>query len=334
MVTQAHREMARCLLAHGELVFANESDFEALARAVADLARGSPEAGKAWEAVLTSARRSSAAPPCPAPLCQLDDVEPLRREWPSIIELAIFMALRAELLGCPEQALSCVDPQSGIEIAKYVANWQSATFSRLRDLAATQIVQGGTERDTLAKTRFIPLLRGAQHVAFIDRHWGERLVKDHQRGAARSNEMAWLLDLIDATASGTSVTMFTAYDDSRPTDPYTATDVQTAATALWNSFARKGGVRKLSFVTGPVVGPTSGPRVLFPHDRHMRVRGPNNASAGLSLSAGFGRLRSPRTRAGTTWELSYLWQPADVEGMRQAEQQARLLSPPPLTFNV
>ncbi len=327
LIVQAHRETARCLMAHGDLVFARPSEREDLARTVAGIAGTSTEAAKAWEAVLTDGRWRAMTSPGPTPLCDIEEIDTLRCEWKNHIQLAIVETIRAEMFGCPDGTLGFIDAESGIEIATCAAQWQTETFSRLRDLASDHTVPGGTSRDELARVRFVPLLTGARHVSLLDRYLGEGIVRQYGDASSplRSQELPWLLRLIDRYAEGASVSIFTTFDESSA-NSFTELDLTGAAEAMWAKCTFNGGVRQVNLFTAPVVQKLNGKQVRFPHDRHMRISSAGGVSSGFGLSAGFGKLRSPKTRRGSTWRLTYFWRPDDLNGLQSDEQEAKRLS--------
>ena len=139
-LAQLHRAVTRCLLAHAELTLADRDDERRLRDAITRLAPRSVDAAKAWEAVLTHARRRVVNSNVPS-LSNIEDVSELRDEWRTHIDLAIVEGIRAELFGCPSDRLSFID-ESGLEIAKCRANWEARTFAALRELSDRHVITG------------------------------------------------------------------------------------------------------------------------------------------------------------------------------------------------
>jgi hypothetical protein len=329
-LAQLHRAVTRCLLAHAELTFADSSDERNLREAVQSLAAESVDAAKAWEAVLTHGRRRRVNSDVTS-LSEIEQVRELRSEWRPLIELAIVESVRAELFGCAPDQLSHVD-ESGLEIAKCKANWDTRTFAALRELSDRHVVCVGTPRDDIAKHYFSPVLRRARHVAMLDRFLGPNLVKSASTaGIQRPREFEWLLRLIDERAVAATVSVFTTVDPEAD-PPAAENDIRDAAEKIWRHVQPSGGLRRLTIFTAPVNVIIDGRAMRFPHERHLRASTSTGAVRGFTLSAGFDRLRPPA--ASQDWRLFYMWKTEDTSALQAEEERAKRLSVGQIRFDV
>jgi len=324
-LVQTHEELARLLMAHGELVHASTADRDAFIRAVRRLMVVAPDAAKYWEEVLAHGRWGTVDGEQTLPLSEVFDLKDLQNQWRDFIDVAFMERTRAELLGCPLGQAAWRDAESGIEIAHCGANWETPTFRLLRELADEQTISGGTERDSIAKRRFIPLIAGSRHIAILDQWLGNGLAKQHLAAKAKSTptpqELQWLLGLIDKHSNQTTVSIFTACEHSATAGEPSSKEIVAAFTDLWERLPKGGGVTALRLFLG-----RGGSK--FPHDRHIRF----DATAGFALSAGFDRLRSERTRANTRWRLTYFWRPDQVRGLIDDEDKAREITGAPRSW--
>jgi hypothetical protein len=318
-----HREIVRCLLAHGEIVFSGESEQRELRSAIGRLASRSADSAKAWEAALTDGRWRFAHDESTA-LHKIEDIDTLRKDWRDSIALAILDEVRAEIFGCPDDALSTIDA-SGLEIAKCKANWETSTFRELRALADKHVVRAGTPRDEFAARYLNPVLCDVRHVAVVDRYLGSGLVKARGRTPTQPAEFEWILDLVDKHTSASDVSLFTAFDDERADEPFSGQDIRDAVDEMWERLKLTGGITRLNVLTAPVKTVVHGRAARFPHERHLRVSsGSAGASCGFTFPAGFDRLRA--MQASEDWRVLYMWSPEDVSALRREEERAKRLA--------
>jgi hypothetical protein len=324
LLAQLHREVVRCLLAHGELTFSSESERGELLTAIVQLGKYSADSAKAWETILTSGRwRVAASPATCVPLEDIEDIDQLRSGWKSLIDIAIVEAVRAELLGCPSDALSVIDEISQIEIAKCRAHWDANTFGCLRDRGERHIVVAGTPRDDVARDYFIPTLANVRHVSLLDRYVGGALARHKGTTPSSPHELEWLIALVDEHAPGATLTLFTAFDtdDKKPFD---AAEINDAAEEIWSRIQLSGGLKRFTILVAPAKWISGARACRFPHERHLRVSTQTGASCGFTLPGGFDRLRTVKSRE--DWRLAYMWQQSDIQGLQREEGRARTAS--------
>jgi len=328
-LAQAHEELVRLLMSHGELVHADSLDRDAFIASVRALMSRAPDAGKFWEAMLSHGRWGLAPAPAPKAIAEIEDL-PALKKWSTAVRVAFMEKERAELLGCPENELSWRILEPPLEIACCVAGWQTDTFRDLRELSEQHTITPKTDRDALAMTRLVPLLQRARSVTVLDRWLGKNLSWQYHRGrhvatsaSTKPPELAWLMQIIDRHAQDATLSLFSTFDDEASDSEFRRSDVVAAVDDLWQRVPSRGGLGRLQlFLADDNVSlPSTGAR--FPHDRHIRCD-----SAGFSLSAGIDRLRRQETGNGT-WRMFYLWQPGDVQGLRDDENVARVLGGAP-----
>jgi hypothetical protein len=322
-LARIHAELARALIGYGELVHADRSDRDRLIESVRILMERAPDAGKAWEAVLSDARWKEAAPPTPSPLSAIEDIASLRANWQQRIQVALIERERAELLGCPSGSEAWYDSGSEIDLAICTAPWETKTLGRLRALGDTHIVPTSTDRADFARERFVPLIERTNRITIVDKYIGKNAIRGAELGLS---ELKWLLELTDGHGEEVVLSIFTVIDEGGD-PPHGRGEVEAAVDEIWNGFTHRGGVILLQLFLGPARRQIGTERVVFPHDRHFRF-----GRCAFTASAGLDRLRRAKTRG--SWNISYVWDAADVGRLIAEENTARRLTGAPRAWSV
>ncbi|MGB2712117.1 MAG: hypothetical protein WBC33_11455 [Conexibacter sp.] len=311
-LTEMHRQLALLLLAHGQLVFADATGEEIFWSRIGELGKISPVAGKCWEELLTWGRFAHADPPAPAPVEKIFELPELLGGWDGVVDATVMEPERAQLLGCPPDAVSWIPPDSELEIACHDCATASETLAGLQRLDRCRTIRKGSDRERFWEERLAPLVRAADQLVIQDKYLGENLQSRYQYReeggrAAELQETEWLLRRIAETSSGLTVSIFTSCRNKLELPSMTRAFKWAAQTYA----RRKGAIERLQVFLIPMSDWKE------PHDRHLRAD-----KSGVELSAGFDRLRTRKLTKGFT--ATYLYA-KDVEKLIAEENGLRAI---------
>lgn len=307
---ELHRRLTEMLLAHGQLVFADDNAAAYFLQQVRELGARAPSAGKLWEGLLQYGRTALASPPYPTPIERTTDLVCLASNWSPLVKLALMEPVRVQLIGDEDADAVYVDSRSGLEIGAHDCAEATRTFSALRALDARRSVRKHADRDRVWDARFAPIVRIARRIHIQDRFMGRRLDAHYKwcrvngrHGAEQ--EVEWLLRRIGQDAvDGAVLTFYTEVPGNWT--PHLIPDAFTNA-------VRRASVRDALAGVQLYAVPENR---WEPHDRHLRAD-----DIGIELSSGFDRLGMQRATRG--YSLTYMYTTPDVQKLKDEENSVR-----------
>jgi hypothetical protein len=311
--------LAKTLLAHGRLIFADGNDAKALVRAVRDLGETSPRSAKAWQEALISLKdynRLEVAVPNRKPLDASAAAKVLRSEWKGASRVLVISHEQAAEIGVH----NC-DAKSQPEISPILVARDSATFRRLEDLADSGVWGASETREDFWNRVLRPLARHSKRIDICDRYALSRLVEQRNgvRKSTSDNALTWLLSKIDEEGMpGVTVGIYAGLGESSKVDgrelrgPQSPGEVKTL---VEDSLTLGGG--RISEVEYRVVFWKGMEFAARPHERHISF----SAGADIGLDRGLDGFDTERVQptAGIAWSYRY---GQAARGKNSSERQA------------
>lgn len=312
-----HLALLDTLNAHGELLF--RSNEEAL-RFIKVAKKSQLPGGiaKRWEATLIALHKMGRikiiVPPDKLSISMLSHLSDLEVAWSGKVGVIVLASDTAAAVGVPADEGILDDAEAHIEIATIDAAIHTQAISRLRQLADS-VVFPFDRRDLFWESVLEPVAEVARSVTILDKF----LLKELWRRATEPSKwrnrepehVVWLLRHLDCAMREQATVRLIAYSSEVDLG---IEDTAELIRQVWEPpvHGRLDRV-ELTFATFDRG---------FPHDRHIRF----DAGSGISINAGFDRLRQNTIwdQYGMSW--SYAHHPADLRVLKEREDGASRLN--------
>lgn len=319
-----HRALCRKLEAHAILRVGSEKESSEFRQALGALKEASPDAFRAW-AVLIKAfnshgRSKMISPPRAASLAEIAALRDLRAGWGERTEIAVLTGEQSDALGVDPNAVSTVDPESGIDLAPVSRAAEARTLNQFSEQATESMLGKGESRD-LFFDRFVgPIAMWSTEVVIYDRYLfgdlSKRGLRNEDPGADPKEHVGWLLsrlDRIGGPAKRLGIRLIGSWTPT-PDHPGGAPDSSEHAarlvTACWTPSAG-GAIASVDITAARYYG------AGMPHARHLR----SNLGVGITMEPGFSRFSKPTITDVNGVEWIYRFRASAMEKYLTGEQQ-------------
>jgi hypothetical protein len=311
-----HLSLLETLKAHGEIIFRSNDEAGRFIRAAKTSALP-VDIAKRWEVMLGTLHKSGrlkvAVPPDELSVSKLAQLSELKAAWSGKVQLIILDSDGAASLGVPDEEGVLNDTDANVELATIHSAVHTSVISHLVGLASSTVFPFDT-RAAFWNEVLRPISEVSRTAKVLDKFlfkdvWSRADNPGRWRGRGPEH-VVWLLNQLDQSMRPQSTVQLFTF--AGPRDPGAEETAQILRKA-WHPPASG----RLSRVEISLARSDRN----FPHDRHIRF----DAGIGISINAGFDRLREDNIwdRYGMGW--SYIHRPADLAKLQDREQGASRL---------